>query len=75
MNAGDLGLTAGVYSEDEAFAKAVLSKVDAGTVYWNRHGEVQPWMPWSGRKSSGLGVFLSIQGIRECFTRTKAWFT
>ena len=62
------------HPEDREFARAILTRVNAGTVYWNRHGEVQPWMPWSGRKQSGMGVFLSIEGIRECFTRTKAFF-
>ena len=37
----------GVYSKDKAVADKVLSRLDVGTVYWNRHGEVQPWMPWS----------------------------
>jgi len=40
----------GVYSKDKAVADKVLSRLDVGTVYWNRHGEVQPWMPWSGRR-------------------------
>ena len=29
------GLTAGVYTKDEAVARALLSRVNAGSEYWN----------------------------------------
>ena len=72
MNDTRYGLTAGVYTRDEARAKAILSKVNAGTVYWNCCDRVSPRLPWSGRGDSGVGLTLSTQGI-QAFTRPRAW--
>ncbi len=72
MNDTDYGLTAGVYTADESRARRILSKVHAGTVYWNCCDRVSPRLPWSGVKHSGIGLTLSTYGI-ETFTRPKAW--
>jgi acyl-CoA reductase-like NAD-dependent aldehyde dehydrogenase len=72
MNDTDYGLTAGVYTADESRARRILSKVQAGTVYWNCCDRVSPRLPWSGVKHSGIGLTLSTYGI-ETFTRPKAW--
>jgi acyl-CoA reductase-like NAD-dependent aldehyde dehydrogenase len=72
MNDTSYGLTAGVYTRDRARASAILSRVDAGTVYWNCCDRVSPRLPWTGRRGSGLGVTLSHYGI-ETFLRPKAW--
>ncbi|MDZ7651272.1 MAG: aldehyde dehydrogenase family protein [Burkholderiaceae bacterium] len=72
MNDTDYGLTAGVYTRDEARAKALLAQVHAGSVYWNCCDRVSPRLPWSGVKHSGMGLTLSTEGI-TAFTRPKAW--
>ena len=72
MNDSRYGLTAGVYSRDEAAARALLSRVHAGSVYWNCCDRVSPRLPWSGVRDSGVGLTLSAQGI-QTFTRPKAW--
>jgi acyl-CoA reductase-like NAD-dependent aldehyde dehydrogenase len=72
MNETGYGLTAGVYSKDEARARKILSQVKAGTVYWNCCDRVSPRLPWSGRGHSGIGSTLSMSGI-EAFTQPKAW--
>ena len=72
MNDTAYGLTAGVYSTDEARAAAILRRVDAGSAYWNCCDRVSPRLPWSGRGHSGVGVTLSTYGITT-FTRPKAW--
>ena len=72
MNDTRYGLTAGVYTPDEARARALLSRVRAGSVYWNCCDRVSPRLPWSGVGDSGIGLTLSAHGIRA-FTRTKAW--
>lgn len=72
MNDTDYGLTAGVYTKNEARAKAILARVDAGSAYWNCCDRVSPRLPWSGVKHSGVGLTLSTYGI-ETFTRPKAW--
>jgi len=72
MNDTRYGLTAGVYTRDEAAARAVLSRVNAGTVYWNCCDRVSPRLPWSGVGDSGIGLTLGVAGI-QTFTRPKAW--
>ncbi len=72
MNDTRYGLTAGVYTPDEARARAILARVNAGSVYWNCCDRVSPRLPWSGRGDSGVGLTLSTHGIRT-FTRPRAW--
>ena len=72
MNDTRYGLTAGVFTRDEALARALLAQVNAGSVYWNCCDRVSPRLPWSGHGDSGLGLTLSRQGI-QTFTRPKAW--
>jgi acyl-CoA reductase-like NAD-dependent aldehyde dehydrogenase len=72
MNDTEYGLTAGVYTRDRARAERVLSRVDAGSVYWNCCDRVSPRLPWTGRRHSGTGSTLSTYGIRA-FLQPKAW--
>jgi acyl-CoA reductase-like NAD-dependent aldehyde dehydrogenase len=72
MNDTRYGLTAGVFTRDESRARALLSQVNAGSVYWNCCDRVSPRLPWSGHGDSGIGLTLSTYGI-ETFTRPKAW--
>ena len=72
MNDTRYGLTAGVYTPDEARARALLAQVNAGSVYWNCCDRVSPRLPWSGYGDSGIGLTLSTYGI-QTFCRTKAW--
>jgi acyl-CoA reductase-like NAD-dependent aldehyde dehydrogenase len=72
MNDTEYGLTAGVYTHDAVRARRVLSRVHAGSVYWNCCDRVSPRLPWSGIKHSGIGLTLSTLGI-QTFTRPKAW--
>lgn len=72
MNDTDYGLTAGVYTSDRERARAILSQVRAGSVYWNCCDRVSPRLPWSGRGQSGVGVTLSTYGILT-FVQPKAW--
>jgi acyl-CoA reductase-like NAD-dependent aldehyde dehydrogenase len=72
MNDTRYGLTAGIYTKDEAVARALLARVNAGSVYWNCCDRVSPRLPWSGVGDSGIGLTLSTHGI-QTFTRTKAW--
>ena len=72
MNDTRYGLTAGVFTKDEARAQAILGRVNAGTVYWNCCDRVSPRLPWSGHGDSGVGLTLSTLGI-QTFTRPRAW--
>ena len=72
MNDTRYGLTAGVYTTSRERAQALLSRVDAGSVYWNCCDRVSPRLPWSGFGDSGVGLTLSTYGI-QTFTRPRAW--
>ena len=72
MNDTRYGLTAGVYTPDEARARRILSQVRSGTVYWNCCDRLSPRLPWSGVGDSGIGLTMSTYGI-QTFTRPKAW--
>ncbi len=72
MNDSPFGLTAGVFTPDEARARRILTQVRAGTVYWNCCDRVSPRLPWSGVGDSGIGLTLSRYGI-QTFARPKAW--
>merc|ERR1711988_1300722 len=66
------GLTAGVYCKERERAEKILRNIHTGTVYWNCCDRVSPTLPWSGRRGSGQGVTLSLDGIRT-FLVPKAW--
>lgn len=72
MNDTEYGLTAAVYTRERARAAAILGRLNTGTAYWNCCDRVSPRLPWSGRKHSGLGVTLSVEGILA-LVRPKAW--
>ena len=72
MNDTKYGLTAGVYSREEARAQRILARVRSGSAYWNCCDRVSPRLPWSGVGHSGIGVTLSRAGI-QTFTRPRAW--
>jgi len=72
MNDTSFGLTAAVFGSEEKRALSILNQMNTGTVYWNCCDRVSPYVPWSGRKNSGLGSTLSYQGIRA-FVQPKAY--
>jgi acyl-CoA reductase-like NAD-dependent aldehyde dehydrogenase len=72
MQDTEYGLTAAVYSSSKERAEKIISKINAGTVYWNCCDRVSAALPWSGRKHSGFGATLSHAGLRA-FTHPKAY--
>jgi acyl-CoA reductase-like NAD-dependent aldehyde dehydrogenase len=67
-NDTDFGLGGSVWSSDLDRAYAVAARIDAGTVWVNKHLDVSPDTPYSGAKQSGLGVELGQEGL-EAFTQ------
>uniref|UniRef100_A0A7S3JSH8 Aldehyde dehydrogenase domain-containing protein n=1 Tax=Aureoumbra lagunensis TaxID=44058 RepID=A0A7S3JSH8_9STRA len=57
------GLTASVYTDDKQRALSILGQLKTGTAYWNACDRVSPYLPWSGRRDSGIGATLSHIGI------------
>jgi acyl-CoA reductase-like NAD-dependent aldehyde dehydrogenase len=72
LNNTNYGLTAGIYTKSKERAMAILREVDVGSAYWNCCDRVSPYLPWGGRKASGVGVTLGVDGIRS-FAVPKAW--
>jgi acyl-CoA reductase-like NAD-dependent aldehyde dehydrogenase len=72
MNDTQYGLTAAVYAKSRERAARMLRRLDVGSAYWNCCDRVSPRLPWSGRRSSGIGCTLSTYGI-EAFLKPKAW--
>lgn len=72
MNDTEYGLTSGIYTNREDTAMYVMERLHSGTVFWNRCDSVSNRLPWSGRKNSGIGLTLSMEGI-TAFTQPKAY--
>jgi len=73
-NAGAYGLCASVWSSDIGAAQAVAAKLNAGTVWINRHVGVDPLVPFGGTKESGVGRQFGKEGLLS-FTEPRALYT
>lgn len=62
-NDSDYGLGASVWGKDPEGASSVAQRLQAGTVYINKHAEVAPNVPFGGIKGSGLGVEFAEEGL------------
>jgi phenylacetaldehyde dehydrogenase len=60
----DVGLGASVWGSDPGRAREVAARIQAGTVWINKHGAVDPRMPFGGIKSSGHGVEFGVEGLK-----------
>lgn len=72
MNDSQFGLTAAVYSKDYSTVEKLCANINHGTVFLNRCDSLDPRLPWSGRKNSGVGIGLSKYGF-NAFYRTKGY--
>lgn len=63
-NALDVGLGASVWSSDPAAARDVAARLEAGTVWINKHGAVDPRVPFGGAKQSGYGLEFGVEGLK-----------
>jgi acyl-CoA reductase-like NAD-dependent aldehyde dehydrogenase len=64
-NASPYGLGGSVWTKNEEFGKHIASRLEAGTVWVNKHQDIAPNIPFSGAKSSGLGVEFGLPGVLE----------
>lgn len=71
MNDSRYGLTASIWSEDVDAARGIAAKIQAGTVFLNRCDYLDPALPWSGWKDSGVGITLSSLGF-DRLVKTRA---
>jgi acyl-CoA reductase-like NAD-dependent aldehyde dehydrogenase len=72
MNDSEFGLTAAVFTQDEAAAIEIGDRVQTGTWFMNRCDYLDPALAWTGVKNSGRGCTLSTVGF-ESLTRPKSY--
>ncbi len=72
MNDSEFGLTASVWTNDEAAALAIGERVATGTWFMNRCDYLDPALAWTGVKNSGHGCTLSRVGYEQ-LTRPKSY--
>lgn len=63
-NASDQGLGASVWSSDPDAAVEIAKRIQAGTVWINGHGGLNPVVPFGGTKQSGYGQEFGIAGLK-----------
>jgi acyl-CoA reductase-like NAD-dependent aldehyde dehydrogenase len=63
-NGVDFGLGASVWSADREAALAIAVRLQAGTVWINSHGGVDPRIPFGGAKHSGYGLEFGVEGLK-----------
>jgi acyl-CoA reductase-like NAD-dependent aldehyde dehydrogenase len=64
-NSLEVGLGASVWSADPAKAREVAARIEAGTVWINKHGNVDPRIPFGGAKQSGYGLEFGVEGLKH----------
>ncbi|MAI51252.1 MAG: aldehyde dehydrogenase [Rhodobiaceae bacterium] len=69
-NDTEYGLGGSVWASDVERAYEVAKKVDSGTIWVNKHADLQPHVPFGGIKTSGIGTELGAEGLNE-FTQRK----
>lgn len=72
MNDSDFGLTAAIWTADEAAALSIGDRIETGTWFMNRCDYLDPALAWVGVKDSGRGCTLSVVGY-EHLTRPKSF--
>ncbi|MGX5771421.1 aldehyde dehydrogenase family protein [Microbacterium trichothecenolyticum] len=63
-NASEQGLGASVWSDDVDAAVEVAKRIQAGTVWINGHGGLNPVVPFGGTKQSGYGQEFGVAGLK-----------
>ena len=72
MNDSPYGLTASLWTQDEARAWAVARRIETGTVFLNRADYLDPAICWTGCKDTGRGAALSPLGY-HAVTRPRSY--
>jgi acyl-CoA reductase-like NAD-dependent aldehyde dehydrogenase len=69
-NASPYGLGGSIWTGDLEAAYALAGRMEAGTVWINKHAELAPNIAFGGAKFSGLGTELGEEGLAE-FTQVQ----
>lgn len=68
------GLGGSVWSNDIDHARKIATLMECGSVWINKHGAIQPNIPFGGIKQSGFGVEFGEEGLQE-YTSQQAIFS
>jgi len=74
MNDSRYGLSASVWTRSTERAERIARDLEAGTVYKNRCDFLDPALPWTGWKESGIGSTLSRYGFLALTKRRSIHF-
>lgn len=58
-----VGLGASVWGDVEE-ARKVAGRIEAGSVWINKHGAINPMVPFGGVKASGYGLEFGVEGLK-----------
>jgi acyl-CoA reductase-like NAD-dependent aldehyde dehydrogenase len=64
-NGLEVGLGSSVWGTDLDEARAVAARLEAGTTWINKHGAVDPRVPFGGVKKSGYGLEFGVEGLKS----------
>ncbi|MEQ8299487.1 MAG: aldehyde dehydrogenase family protein [Hyphomonas sp.] len=64
-NSSIYGLGGSVWATDAERAWSVAEQIESGSVWINKHGDLQPHVPFGGAKLSGVGAELGEEGLNE----------
>lgn len=62
------GLGGSLWTSTPAAWRDLALELECGTVWINKHGAIQPDVPFGGVKASGLGVEFGEEGMKACTT-------
>ncbi|MCZ7581923.1 MAG: NAD-dependent succinate-semialdehyde dehydrogenase [Deltaproteobacteria bacterium] len=74
-NATRFGLGASLWTCDLDRARALIPRIEAGSVFVNGLVKSDPALPFGGIKDSGYGRELSAEGLREFVNCKTYWYT
>ncbi len=69
-NASEYGLGGSIWGKDSEKAWALAEAMESGSVWVNKHADLQPHLPFGGSKFSGIGSELGEEGLKE-FTQVQ----
>lgn len=69
-NASEYGLGGSIWAKDSEKAWALAEAMESGSVWVNKHADLQPHLPFGGSKFSGIGSELGEEGLKE-FTQVQ----
>lgn len=69
-NASIYGLGGSVWAKDADKAWSFAERMESGSVWVNKHADIQPHLPFGGAKFSGVGSELGEEGLKE-FTQVQ----